>query len=194
MARTYQLKRRAERQQETRQRIVEAAVSLHTTIGPARTTVSAIAERAGVQRHTFYRHFPDDRSLWLACSGLWQERHPLPDPAAWRRIDDGEARLRRGLGEVYAFYEANADAMAPLVRDAEVHRLTRDTLDLRMRDAMAAIHSALAEGFAVRGARRRRLDAAIGLFMDFAVWRRLRADAGSPSEALDAAVRAICAQ
>src|SRR5262245_31201341 len=134
MPRTYQLKRRAERQQETRQRIVEAAVALHTTVGPARTTVSAIAERAGVQRHTFYRHFPDERSLMLACSGLWQEEHPLPDPAAWRSIGDGEARLRRGLGELYAFYESNAESMAPLVRDAEIHLLTREVLELRTQD------------------------------------------------------------
>jgi AcrR family transcriptional regulator len=80
MSRTYTLKRRAERQAETRRRIVEAAVDLHSSIGPARTTVSMIAERAGVQRHTFYAHFPDERSLFLACSGLTLERDPLPDP------------------------------------------------------------------------------------------------------------------
>ena len=84
MARTYRLKRRAERQDETRHRIVEAAVALHTTVGPARTTVSAIAERAGVQRHTFYRHFPDERSLGLACSGRGTDaiRSPTRAPSA----------------------------------------------------------------------------------------------------------------
>src|SRR5215471_7398245 len=77
--RTYTLKRRAERQAETRQRIVEAAVDLHASVGPALTTVSMVADRAGVQRHTLYAHFPDERSLYLACSGLSLERSPLPN-------------------------------------------------------------------------------------------------------------------
>ena len=85
--RKYELKKRAERQEETRRRIVEAAVDLHGTIGPARTSVSAIAERAGVQRHTYYRHFPDERTLGMACSGLHFERNPLPDPEPWREIE-----------------------------------------------------------------------------------------------------------
>src|SRR5262245_28560301 len=97
MARVYRLRARAERQDQTRQRIVEAAVALHTSVGPAQTTVSAIAERAGVQRHTFYRHFPDERSLFYACSGMWYERHPLPDLSALADISDAEGRLRTGL-------------------------------------------------------------------------------------------------
>src|SRR4029077_9727775 len=88
MARTYTLKRRAEQQAETRQRIVEAAVELHSSVGPARTTVSMIADRAGVQRHTFYAHFPDERGVFVACSGLVAERDPLPDAEPWRAIDD----------------------------------------------------------------------------------------------------------
>src|ERR1700704_615036 len=102
--RKYELRKRAERQEETRRRIVEAAIELHGTVGPARTSVSAIAARAGVQRHTYYRHFPDERSLGLACSGLYMERNPLPDPAPWRAIRDPEKRLRRCLGDLYAYY------------------------------------------------------------------------------------------
>ncbi len=79
MARTYTLKRRAERQAQTRRRIVEATVDLHSTLGPARTTISDVAERAGVQRHTVYAHFPTERDLFYACSGLALERDPLPD-------------------------------------------------------------------------------------------------------------------
>src|SRR6185312_15066735 len=101
MTRTYTLKRRAEQQAETRQRIVEAAVDLHSSVGPALTTISMIAERAGVQRHTVYAHFPDDRSLYLACSGLTQERDPPPDAAAWRSIADRHERLRTGLAAIY---------------------------------------------------------------------------------------------
>ena len=83
MTRSYTLKRRAEQQADTRRRIVEAAVGLHGTIGPAQTSLSMIAERAGVQRHTLYAHFPDERSLFVACSGLVEERDPLPQAAPW---------------------------------------------------------------------------------------------------------------
>src|SRR6185436_18038656 len=93
MTRTYTLKRRAEQQADTRRRIVEAAVDLHTAIGPAATTVSMVAERAGVQRHTFYAHFPDERSLLMACSGLALERDPLPDPESWLATSPGAGRL-----------------------------------------------------------------------------------------------------
>ena len=103
MGRKYELKRRATTQARTRQRIVEAAVALHTTIGPVRTTVSGIAERAGVQRHTVYNHFPDEQSLGLACSGLFVEQYPLPDPTQWLRIADGEQRLRHSASEMQTF-------------------------------------------------------------------------------------------
>src|SRR4249919_3805832 len=94
MTRTYTLGRRAEQQAETRRRIVEAAVDLHGSVGPAFTTISMVAERAGVQRHTLYAHFPDERSLLLACSGLAYERDPPPDAQAWRAIEERRERLR----------------------------------------------------------------------------------------------------
>ena len=131
MARTYTLKRRAEQQAETRQRIVEAAVELHGSVGPAQTTVSMVAERAGVQRHTFYAHFPDERSLLSACSGLVVERDPLPDAAPWRAIADRRERLRTGLRAIYGWYERNADLAACVLRDAEHHPLTREIVELR---------------------------------------------------------------
>src|SRR6478736_4130204 len=108
MARTYTLTRRAEQQAETRRRIVEAAVELHSSIGPALTTISMVAERAGVQRHTLYAHFPDERSLYLACSGLTMERDPLPDAGPWGVIADRRERLRTGLAALYGWYERNA--------------------------------------------------------------------------------------
>jgi AcrR family transcriptional regulator len=189
MTRTYRLQRRAERQDQTRQRIVDAAVALHTTLGPSRTTVSAIAERAGVQRHTFYRHFPDERSLYLTCSGEWFTRHPLPDAETWREIVDAESRLRAGLTRLYDYYESNAEAMEAIVRDAAVYALTREIMQLRTAAAFEGMHAMLAAPFAARGARRRRLDAALRMFMDFGTWQTLR----SP-DAVEIAVRAICAQ
>src|SRR5262245_39923718 len=104
MTRTYTLRRRAQQQTETRRRIVEAAVELHGSVGPAHTTISMIADRAGVQRHTLYAHFPDERSLHLACSGQALERDPLPDAASWRSIKDPRERLHTGLLAVYEWY------------------------------------------------------------------------------------------
>src|SRR3954465_7661526 len=109
MARTYTLKRQAEQQAQTRQRIVEAAVKLHGTLGPALTTLSMVAEEAGVQRHTLYAHFPTERDLFLACSGLALERGPLPDAEGWRAIRDRTKRLQTGLGEIYDWYGRNAE-------------------------------------------------------------------------------------
>src|SRR5918999_64410 len=129
--RGYRLGRRAAQQEATRRRIVEAAVDLHSTLGPARTTVSQIAERAGVQRHTYYAHFPDDRSLFLACSGLALERDPLPDAEPWRAIADQRERLRTGLLAIYGWYERNAELAACVLRDAEYHALTREIAEMR---------------------------------------------------------------
>src|SRR4051812_34682176 len=121
MTRTYTLKRRAQQQAETRRRIVEAALELHGTVGPALTTFSMVAERAGVQRHTLYAHFPDERSLLLACSGLTMERDPLPGAEPWRAIADSHERLRTGLLAIYGWYERNADLAGCVLRDAEHH-------------------------------------------------------------------------
>ncbi len=104
MTRKYDMKRRAKRQEETRQRIVEATVELHKTVGMARTTISAIAEKAGVERLTVYRHFPDERALFSACSGHWNAANPPPDPASWTQVADPEERLRSALSEVYAYH------------------------------------------------------------------------------------------
>src|SRR3954454_19435117 len=104
MKRKYELKERARRQAETRQRIVEATVALHTSVGPAHTTISAIAERAGVQRHTVYAHFPDDDTLLEACAAHWRAAHPLPDLARSLDLEEPEERLRAVLSDVYEWY------------------------------------------------------------------------------------------
>ena len=106
MTRKYVLKRRAERKADTRRRIVEATVELHSSEGPARTTISAIAERAGVERHTVYAHFPDERALFDACTAHWASLHPSPDPTPWLAIEDRERRLRGALHGVYGWYES----------------------------------------------------------------------------------------
>ena len=189
MTRTYTLGRRAEQQAETRRRIVEAAVELHGSIGPALTTLSMVAERAGVQRHTLYAHFPDERSLFMACSGLALERDPLPDSTPWRRIEDRHERLRTGLAAVYGWYERNADLAACVLRDAEFHSLTRDTVELRMGPAMTAYHEVLG---AKLTARQRAL---LHVALSFFTWRTLVRDGGQKrGAAVKAMVGAIAAQ
>jgi AcrR family transcriptional regulator len=186
MTRTYTLKRRAEQQAQTRRRIVEAAVELHGSVGPALTTVSMVAERAGVQRHTFYAHFPDDRSLWLACSGLVAERDPLPDAEPWRTIEDSRERLRICLRAVYGWYERNADLTACVLRDAEYHALTREVVELRFGTPAAAYREVLG---AKLNARQRAL---LRLALSFFTWRTLAREHGlKQGAAVAAMVQAI---
>jgi AcrR family transcriptional regulator len=186
MSRTYTLKRRAEKQAETRRRIVEAAVELHSSIGPAHTTLSMVAERAGVQRHTLYAHFPDERSLYLACSGLTMERDPLPDAAAWRTIEDWGERLRVGLTAVYGWYERNSELAACILRDAERHALTKEITELRIGPFMTAYHEVLGAGLSVTQ------HAVLRLAISFFTWRALVREGGlKQADAVEAMVRAI---
>lgn len=186
MTRIYTLKRRAEQQAQTRQRIAEAALGLHSSIGPALTTVSMIAALAGVQRHTFYAHFPDERSLFLACSGLALERDPMPDAAPWRDIADAAQRLRTGLCALYGWYERNASLAACVLRDAEHHALTREIVELRQGPSMAAYAEVLGAGLDERQR------AMLGLALSFFTWRSLARDGGLETEgAFAAMVQAI---
>src|SRR4051812_36958661 len=104
--RPYRMKRRAERQEQTPHRIVGAAGGLHSTLGPARTPITAIAERAGVRRQTVYDHFPDAEALFRACSTHWRAAHPFPDQAGWMAVDDAGGRVRAALEAVYGWYES----------------------------------------------------------------------------------------
>jgi AcrR family transcriptional regulator len=178
VARKYEMRKRAKRVEETKRRIVEAAVELHERVGPARTSLSSIAQRAGVERQTYYRHFPDERSLIWACSGLWIARNPLPDADPWRGIEDPEERLRRGLGEIYAYYEANEAMLSSVLRDAEVHEPTREVVSQGIAPAIAELGAALAAGWA----RSRKARAAIDLALGFHTWRSLTRESGLSAE------------
>lgn len=175
--RTYRLGKRAEKQELTRRRIVEAAVDLHGSIGPARTSVAQIAEHAGVQRHTFYAHFPDERSLMQACSGLTLERDPLPDIEQWSAHRPGAERIRHGLQEIYSWYARNEKLMSCVLRDAEFHALTREIVDERMVPSIERAAELLSEGL---GERSRAL---LSVALDFACWRVLGRRADVPEAA-----------
>jgi AcrR family transcriptional regulator len=188
VTRKYELKKRAESQEATRQRIVEAAMELHVSVGPHDTTISAIAERAGVQRQTVYRHFPEDRDLQLACSGLYQERHPFPDPEPLAGIAGADARLRRAAEQLYAYYEDNEQLLTNVVRDMERHELTREIAELRIGPLLARHGELSAAAFGARGRRRDRVRAAVDVALSFRTWQALRGHGLSQAEAVDAAV------
>ncbi|MFN8522805.1 MAG: helix-turn-helix domain-containing protein [Chloroflexota bacterium] len=176
-ARKLRLKVRAERMGETRQRIARAAYELHASVGPARTTISAIAERAGVQRLTVYKHFPDDREIVQACTAYHRQIDPPPDPAAWRPIADPEARLRQGLAEVYAYYRRNESLLSNIERDVPrvLEQLgnppppgLKTFLELPQR-----WHAALAEAWTEPTAASPIHHAALALAIEFTTWRTL---------------------
>ena len=187
MNRKYELKERARSQSETRRRIVEAAVELHTSTGPARTTISGIAQRAGVERHTVYAHFPDDRSLFRACSEHWEARHPLPHLDALARIEDPERRLRRVLGDLYAWYESVEADLALFRRDASIVPANAEVLD-EMTAGLGSVIGALAQG----RPRRKSVRAALGHALEFETWRSLvRRQGLSQAQAVDAMARLV---
>jgi AcrR family transcriptional regulator len=185
MKRKYELKERARRQAETRQRIVEATVGLHTSVGPARTTISAIAQRAGVERHTVYAHFPDERTLFHACSAHWRGRHPRPDVEHWLALDVPEERLRGVLSEMYAWFDGVESDLDVLLRDAPVVPEHAEA----MAEA-AAVTNGLADDLARGWPRRKTVRAVIGHALEFETWRSLvRRQGLSRRQAVDAMVR-----
>src|SRR5262245_26873740 len=175
--RQYTKKRRAELEAETRRHITEAAVELHGTVGPAHTSISAIAERAGVRRSTVYRHFPDEVALFAACSSHWEERNPPPDLGGWAAIADPDDRLRMALGELYGYYSRTHEMLENLYRDERTVPTVRERF-AAFHGYLAAARDTLLRGHAARGRRRDELGAAIGHALAFSTWRSLTRDQG----------------
>lgn len=177
------MRRRAEQIGQTRQRIVEAAVALHGSVGPAKTTIAAIAELAGVTRLTVYRHFPDEAALFGACSAHWMSQQQPPDPGAWSQIGDPAGRVRAGLADLYRFYRAGAAMLANVYRDFT----TLPEAQQRFLQDQGDIHrQVLAGPFGGTPAQRRRVHAVIGHAASFWTWRSLCIEQGlSDSEAAE---------
>lgn len=155
---------------------MDAAVALFEEVGPARTTISAVAARAGVQRLTVYRHFPTDGSLAHAAAERHLARNPLPDMTDWFAVRDPRARLERALTELYAFYRASERVTAPVLRDEQAVPPLREGLRPLL-EPLAVLPTALAEGWPTMGADgRRRLSAVIAHGIEFGTWRSLTAD------------------
>jgi AcrR family transcriptional regulator len=191
--RRYEKRARAAHEQATRMRIIDAAIDLHGSIGPARTSISAIADRAGVRRATVYRHFPDERALFLGCSGTFEERNPAPDPATWASIPDPAARLDSALDAIYAWYERVEPMLSAVIRDIEAVPTVKELQAGRLA-YLAGIEDGLAAGWGVRGNAAKRLRATIGLALDFLAWRTLHERGLTRADAIDvmsAAVRSV---
>jgi AcrR family transcriptional regulator len=175
--RPYRMTRRAELEEQTRKRITESAVALHEERGPARTPISAVAERAGVRRSTVYRHFPDEEALFAACSSHWRAANPPPDPGAWAAIEDPAERTETALRELYAFYSRTEAMYTSLLRDEPVvpivHRLLGDFYGY-----LRTIQDILMAGRRLRGRAARRTQAAIGHALSFPTWRSLTREQG----------------
>ena len=142
-----------------------------------------------MQRHTLYRHFPDERALFFACSGSFMDANPPPDATSWRWIGETTERLRQGLSELYGFYEEAEDMLAAVLRDAESHPLTREMFELRAGKRMGAVRSVLGEK--VGGGRP---TAMLDVALDFHTWRRLASSGLARDEAVEVMVAAILAQ
>ncbi|SRR6266536_33277 len=194
--RKYELKARAERQEETRRRIVQATMELHEEVGPARTSVSEIARRAGVQRLTVYNHFPDESELIASCSGSYMAEHPFPALDDAFKLEEPGERVRTVLGRVYGWYRGTEAMIGKIQRDRLLVPVIEDqaaaTIDVRL----AELASALQKGFGARGRRAERVRALVRLALDFWSWRRLKMEGlGDPaaaelmSEAIVALVR-----
>jgi AcrR family transcriptional regulator len=186
--RPYRMKRRAELEEQTRLRITESAVALHEEVGPAQTSISAIAERAGVRRSTVYRHFPDEDTLFAACSSHWRAANPPPEPGTWSSIEDPAERTRTALRDVYAFYGRTQAMYASLLRDEPLV----PAVQRRLRDFygyLGAVRDGLAAGRGLRGRRAELVRAAIGHALAFPTWRSLTAEQGLGN---DDAVELMC--
>ena len=191
MKRRYRQTRRAEASAETRRRIVDAAIGLHTTVGPARTTISGIAERAGVERLTVYRHFPREEELLRACVTVGWERFPPPDHRRWAETVDPEQRLRTALTELYAYYDAVGAALGAILRDLpRVPALA--ALNAPYLAQWGEMRDVLARGWNRRGRRRQELLAAIAHSLELQTWESLvRRQSLRDADAVDLLTRLV---
>jgi AcrR family transcriptional regulator len=180
--RKYELKERARRQEETRRRITEATVALHETVGPAHTQISEIARRAGVERLTVYKHFPDADSLFHACSAHWRAAHPPPDPEPWNEIADPRLRTRTALDAVYAYFGENEPMLANIIRDAESMPVLRQHLESGSLAYVVGVRDLILAGWRVRGRRHDRLATVIDLALGFHTWQFLRRRQGMTND------------
>lgn len=188
MKRSYRLKQRAEGQNQTRQKIVDATIQLHQSKGLAATSVNDIAERAQVSKVTVYRHFPDEQTLVNACSGQYFQRHPFPDPESWRQIKNPLDRFRHGLHETYAYHRATEPMIASVLAEAR----NLPVMEPYHEQWQRAVDT-LAAAWPERNRETTSLKAALALALSFDTWRLLiRSHHITDDEAIDLMMRLVC--
>jgi AcrR family transcriptional regulator len=186
--RPYRKSRRAELEEQTRLRLTESAVALHSELGPSRTSMSAVAEHAGVRRSTLYRHFADEAELLEACTAHWAAANPLPAVESWAAIRDPDERLRVALGELYGFYERTESMMANVLRDEKTMPAVEQQLSFYRRYLVTARDVLMARR-GLRGRARREVAAAVGHALAFRTWQSLVREQGLAAEG---AVELMC--
>jgi AcrR family transcriptional regulator len=183
--RPYRMRRRKESQEQTRLRITESAMALHGTLGPSRTSISAIAAHAGVRRSTLYRHFADEAAVFDACSAHWRAANPRPDLGGWAAIESPHERLGTALRELYAYYRRTEGMLDNLLRDELIVPMVEERF-AAFHGYLEAARDTLMAGRRPRGGARRRTHAAIGHALAFSTWKSLVREQG-----LDVAEAAI---
>jgi len=191
-SRQYRLGQRAESMEQTRERIAKATFELHGLVGPARTTIAAVAERAGVERATVYRHFPDELSLYHGCIGHGRAKHPFPDTSTWTAIEDPEERLRTGLRVLYSYYRSVEYVLTNVVRDLpDMPVFRRAYAELGIFAYYEGVRAVLCEPYRKRS-RFRIISAATGHATQFPTWQSLvRGQGLSDPQAVEAMVAMV---
>jgi AcrR family transcriptional regulator len=191
-SRPYRMKRRADSQKETRRRITESAVELHGTLGPSRTSMSAVAQHARVRRSTLYRHFPDEAALFDACTAHWAASNPPPDLTAWSALGDPDERVTVALGELYAFYRRTESMLENLFRDEVTVPIVGERFAV-FRAYFASARDTLMTGRKLRGSAKLRTRALLGHAIAFSTWKSLVLEQGLDDDSAVELMRALVA-
>jgi len=172
-ARKYTKSKRADQQGKTRKRIVKAAVALHEKLGPANTSIKAVAEKAGVQRLTVYRHFPNEESLFLACSSDYFKENPPPDIAQWVGITDAAKRCHAAISAFNLYYRSTADMLDSVYRDInKVESLKRPMAEFE--GYLNMISDDLLTALKLRGTRKKQCLITLRHCLKFTTWKSLK--------------------
>ena len=178
------MRKRAEQADQTRQRIVEAAVHLHGTVGPAATTIAGIAEQAGVTRLTVYRHFPDEVALYLACTCTGCPQVP-PRPRRLGKARRSRRPPTRRLADLCRYYRQGQAMLTRTYRDLAA--LPGRCSGRRKASTATTVTCCWSPCRHLHRAQQRRLRAVLGHAVSFWTWRSLCLQGGlSNREAVEA--------
>lgn len=182
--RKYRKIKRAELQEQTRDRIVEATVALHEELGPANTSIKAVAERAGVQRVTVYRYFPDDVSLFQACTTHWLALNPPPDAAQWQDVQEAKEKTAVALLAFFEYYRRTETMWTGAYRDVEAVAALRDALQ-RFEEYIDNVRDVLLVPWGLKGKRKKQLSITMRHCLRFTSWQSLKGEGLADKQIVD---------